>query len=150
MINQNFPTLHNCILIPVVLFPVLHRCHGNTQLRLQQNHNVQDEVLNPSSLLSTSRHTPDFRFVLPLLHLSTLVPKLCLPPKASKDTRMRNRLSSLDCCAFAPPAILSTDETEFKGQPVEAPFIANLFALVPPSLNLHSPSFTADYIIRQY
>lgn len=41
---------------------VLHRCHGNTQLRLQQNHNVQDEVLNPSSLLSTSRHTSDFSF----------------------------------------------------------------------------------------
>lgn len=115
-------------LIPlfVLLFPVLHRCHGNTQLRLQQNHNVQDEVLNPSSLLSTSRHTSDFRFVLRLLLLPTSVIKLCFQPKSSKDRR------SLDSCAFAPPATLSADETELKGQPVEAPFIANLFSLPPP------------------
>lgn len=46
----------------------------------------------------------------------------------------RNRLSSLDCCAFAPPATLSADETELKGQPVEAPFIANLFSVSPPRL----------------
>lgn len=110
----------------VLLFPVLHRCHGNTQLRLQQNHNVQDEVLNPSSLLSTSRHTSDFRFVLRLLLLPTSVIKLCFQPKSSKDRR------SLDSCAFAPPATLSADETELKGQPVEAPFIANLFSLPPP------------------
>lgn len=48
------------------------------------------------------------------------------PPKIEGR---RNRLSSLDCCAFAPPATLSADETELKGQPVEAPFIANLFLL---------------------
>lgn len=73
----------------VLLFPVLHRCHGNTQLRLQQNHNVQDEVLNPSSLLSTSRHTSDFRFVLRLLPLPTSVLKLCFQPKSSKDRRTK-------------------------------------------------------------
>ncbi|KAM6953319.1 death ligand signal enhancer [Aplochiton taeniatus] len=38
---------------------VLNRCHGNAPLRLPQNHHVEDEVINSSTLLSTSRHSPD-------------------------------------------------------------------------------------------
>ncbi|XP_030001139.1 death ligand signal enhancer [Sphaeramia orbicularis] len=38
---------------------VLHRCHSNTPLRLPQSHHVEDEVLNTSSVLSTSRHSSD-------------------------------------------------------------------------------------------
>lgn len=63
-------------------------------------------------------------------------PNFVSSQKPRKTGGWRNRLSSLDCCAFSPPAILSTDEREFKGQPVEAAFIDNLFALVASSLNL--------------
>ncbi|XP_035525411.1 death ligand signal enhancer isoform X2 [Morone saxatilis] len=38
---------------------VLHRCYGNSPLRLPQNHHVEDEVINSSTVLSTSRHTSD-------------------------------------------------------------------------------------------
>ncbi|TNM98774.1 hypothetical protein fugu_013338 [Takifugu bimaculatus] len=38
---------------------VLQRCYGNTQLRLPQNHHVEDEVINTSAALSTSRHGSD-------------------------------------------------------------------------------------------
>ncbi|XP_060904216.1 death ligand signal enhancer isoform X4 [Labrus mixtus] len=38
---------------------VLHRCHGSVPLRLTQNHHVEDEVINNSTLLSTSRHSSD-------------------------------------------------------------------------------------------
>ncbi|XP_070818065.1 death ligand signal enhancer [Chaetodon trifascialis] len=38
---------------------VLHRCYCNTPLRLPQNHHVEDEVINSSTVLSTSRHTSD-------------------------------------------------------------------------------------------
>ncbi|XP_034454815.1 death ligand signal enhancer [Hippoglossus hippoglossus] len=38
---------------------VLHRCHGSTSLRLPQNHHVEDEVFNSSTVLSTSRHSSD-------------------------------------------------------------------------------------------
>ncbi|XP_040904946.1 death ligand signal enhancer isoform X2 [Toxotes jaculatrix] len=38
---------------------VLHRCHGSTPLRLPQNHHVEDEVINSSTVLSTSRHSSD-------------------------------------------------------------------------------------------
>lgn len=40
---------------------VLHRYHGNNTLRLPQNHHVEDEVINSSAVLSTSRHPPDNR-----------------------------------------------------------------------------------------
>lgn len=36
---------------------VLHRCHGSAPLRLPQNHYVEDEVINSSTALSTSRHS---------------------------------------------------------------------------------------------
>ncbi|XP_039974942.1 death ligand signal enhancer isoform X2 [Xiphias gladius] len=38
---------------------VLHRCHGSTPLRLPQNHYVEDEVINSSTVLSNSRHCSD-------------------------------------------------------------------------------------------
>ncbi|XP_018554991.1 LOW QUALITY PROTEIN: death ligand signal enhancer [Lates calcarifer] len=38
---------------------VLHRFHGSTTLRLPQNHHVEDEVINSSTVLSTSRHSSD-------------------------------------------------------------------------------------------
>ncbi|KAM3613383.1 uncharacterized protein V6R79_025147 [Siganus canaliculatus] len=38
---------------------VLHRYNGSTPLRLPQNHHVEDEVINSSSVLSTSIHTSD-------------------------------------------------------------------------------------------
>ncbi|XP_019941996.2 death ligand signal enhancer [Paralichthys olivaceus] len=38
---------------------VLHRCHGSTSLRLPQNHHVEDEVFNSSTVLSTSRQSSD-------------------------------------------------------------------------------------------
>lgn len=38
---------------------VLYRYHANGPLRLPQNHHVEDEVINTSSLLSTSRHSSD-------------------------------------------------------------------------------------------
>lgn len=38
---------------------VLHRYHANTPLRLPQNHHVEDEVINTSTVLSTSRHPSD-------------------------------------------------------------------------------------------
>jgi len=38
---------------------VLHRYHVNTPLRLPQNHHVEDEVINTSTVLSTSRHPSD-------------------------------------------------------------------------------------------
>ncbi|KAF7668019.1 hypothetical protein LDENG_00036980 [Lucifuga dentata] len=38
---------------------VLNRCHGNAPLRLSQNHHVEDEVINSSTILSTSRHSSD-------------------------------------------------------------------------------------------
>ncbi|KAM7000172.1 death ligand signal enhancer isoform 2-T2 [Tautogolabrus adspersus] len=38
---------------------VLHRCHGSVPLRLTQNHHVEDEVINSSTLLSTSRNSSD-------------------------------------------------------------------------------------------
>ncbi|KAK2904130.1 death ligand signal enhancer [Channa argus] len=38
---------------------VLHRCHGSNPLRLPQNHHVEDEVINSSTVLSTSRHSSD-------------------------------------------------------------------------------------------
>ncbi|CAG06254.1 unnamed protein product, partial [Tetraodon nigroviridis] len=38
---------------------VLQRCHGNAQLRLPQNHHVEDEVVSSSAVLSTSRHGSD-------------------------------------------------------------------------------------------
>uniref|UniRef100_A0A3B4EVB6 DAP3 binding cell death enhancer 1 n=1 Tax=Pundamilia nyererei TaxID=303518 RepID=A0A3B4EVB6_9CICH len=41
---------------------VLHRYHGNSTLRLSQNHHVEDEVINSSAVLSTSRHSPDNRY----------------------------------------------------------------------------------------
>ncbi|XP_076021118.1 death ligand signal enhancer [Genypterus blacodes] len=37
---------------------VLNRCYGNTQLRLSQNHRVEDEFIN-GSVLSTSRHSSE-------------------------------------------------------------------------------------------
>ncbi|CAJ1058503.1 death ligand signal enhancer isoform X2 [Xyrichtys novacula] len=37
----------------------LHRFHGSVPLRLSQNHHVEDEVLNSSSVLSTSRQSSD-------------------------------------------------------------------------------------------
>lgn len=83
----------------MLLFPVLHRCHGNPQLRLQQNHNVQDEVLNPSSLISNSRHTCDFRLVLLLLCLSAVVSKLCFQSKTWNGAAMEKQtfISRLLC-----------------------------------------------------
>lgn len=38
---------------------VLHRCHGSVPLRLTQSHYVDDEVINGSTVLSTSRHSSD-------------------------------------------------------------------------------------------
>ncbi|XP_061644040.1 death ligand signal enhancer isoform X1 [Phyllopteryx taeniolatus] len=38
---------------------VLHRYHTSTSLRLPQNHHVEDEVLNTSTVLSTSRNSSD-------------------------------------------------------------------------------------------
>ncbi|XP_077388528.1 death ligand signal enhancer isoform X2 [Festucalex cinctus] len=38
---------------------VLHRYHTSTPLRLPQNHHVEDEVINTSTVLSTSRNTSD-------------------------------------------------------------------------------------------
>ncbi|XP_072295731.1 death ligand signal enhancer [Eucyclogobius newberryi] len=38
---------------------VLHRYHANGPLRLPQNHHVEDEVINTSSLLSNTRHCSD-------------------------------------------------------------------------------------------
>uniref|UniRef100_A0A665TCD6 DAP3 binding cell death enhancer 1 n=1 Tax=Echeneis naucrates TaxID=173247 RepID=A0A665TCD6_ECHNA len=38
---------------------VLHRCHGSTPLRLPQNHHVEDEVINSSSVFSTSRNSSE-------------------------------------------------------------------------------------------
>ncbi|XP_045062052.1 DAP3-binding cell death enhancer 1-like isoform X1 [Coregonus clupeaformis] len=38
---------------------VLSRCHGNAPLRQSQNHHVEDEVINTSTLLSTGCHSPD-------------------------------------------------------------------------------------------
>ncbi|XP_076595912.1 death ligand signal enhancer isoform X2 [Chaetodon auriga] len=38
---------------------VLHRCYSSTPLRLPQSHHVEDEVINSSTVLSTSRHTSD-------------------------------------------------------------------------------------------
>ncbi|CAK6956603.1 death ligand signal enhancer [Scomber scombrus] len=38
---------------------VLHRWHANTPLRLPQNHHVEDEFINTSTVLSTSRHPSD-------------------------------------------------------------------------------------------
>lgn len=38
---------------------VLHRCHGSNPLRLPQNHHVEDEVINGSTVLSSSRHSSD-------------------------------------------------------------------------------------------
>ncbi|KAM8733786.1 death ligand signal enhancer [Acanthopagrus schlegelii] len=38
---------------------VLHRYNGSNPLRLPQNHHVEDEVINSSTVLSTSRHTSD-------------------------------------------------------------------------------------------
>ncbi|XP_029020348.1 death ligand signal enhancer isoform X2 [Betta splendens] len=38
---------------------VLHRCHGSSPLRLPQNHHVEDEVINTSSVLSNSLHSSD-------------------------------------------------------------------------------------------
>ncbi|KAM9357474.1 death ligand signal enhancer isoform 2-T2 [Symphorus nematophorus] len=38
---------------------VLQRCYGNNPLRLSQNHHVEDEVINSSTVLSTSRHSCD-------------------------------------------------------------------------------------------
>lgn len=42
-----------------VCLSVLQRYYGNTQLRLPQNHHVEDEVINTSAVLSTSRHGCD-------------------------------------------------------------------------------------------
>lgn len=38
---------------------VLHRYNSSSPLRLPQNHHVEDEVINSSTVLSTSRHTSD-------------------------------------------------------------------------------------------
>lgn len=38
---------------------VLHRFHSNAPLRLPQSHHVEDEVINTSNVLSTSRHSLD-------------------------------------------------------------------------------------------
>ncbi|XP_077434694.1 death ligand signal enhancer isoform X2 [Vanacampus margaritifer] len=38
---------------------VLHRYHTSTPLRLPQNHHVEDEVINTSTVLSTSRNASD-------------------------------------------------------------------------------------------
>ncbi|XP_061581216.1 death ligand signal enhancer isoform X2 [Cololabis saira] len=38
---------------------VLHRYHGSNTLRLPQNHHVEDEVINGSAVLSTSRHSSE-------------------------------------------------------------------------------------------
>ncbi|NP_001133520.1 death ligand signal enhancer [Salmo salar] len=38
---------------------VLSRCHGTAPLRLSQNHHVEDEVINTSTLLSTGCHSSD-------------------------------------------------------------------------------------------
>ncbi|XP_068596556.1 death ligand signal enhancer isoform X2 [Brachionichthys hirsutus] len=37
----------------------LHRCYGNNPLRLPQTHHVEDEVINSSTILSTSHHSSD-------------------------------------------------------------------------------------------
>ncbi|CAB1325353.1 unnamed protein product, partial [Coregonus sp. 'balchen'] len=39
----------------------MSRCHGNAPLRQSQNHHVEDEVINTSTLLSTGCHSPDSR-----------------------------------------------------------------------------------------
>lgn len=92
---------------------VLHRCYGNTQLRLSQNHHVEDEVINTSTVFSTSRHASDCRFVSRPLLLSSPLLKLCVLTKSLKrEERKKNRLWSYDFCAYAPPATLLADETE--------------------------------------
>lgn len=48
-------------------FSVLQRYYGNTQLRLPQNHHVEDEVINTSAVLSTSRHGCDSWYCLSLV-----------------------------------------------------------------------------------
>ncbi|XP_071314105.1 death ligand signal enhancer isoform X2 [Trachinotus anak] len=45
--------------VPGFVGRVLHRCHGSAPLRLPQNHHVEDEVINSSSVFSTSRHSSD-------------------------------------------------------------------------------------------
>lgn len=93
-------------------FTVLHRCNGNTSLRLPQNHHVEDEVINTSTVLSTSRHTSDIRFFPHLRPLSISLFKLCpgLITKAQKQKK--ETLSALlrSHAPLTPPAILSADE----------------------------------------
>ena len=50
---------------PVPPLPVFSRCHGNAPLRLSQNHHVEDEVIHSSTFLSTGRHSPDSRYLIP-------------------------------------------------------------------------------------
>lgn len=82
-------------------FSVLHRCYGNTQLRLSQNHHVEDEVINSSTVLSTSRHVSDCRFVSHPLLLSSPLLKLCVLTK-SLEREERKKKTDFDLMTSVP------------------------------------------------
>lgn len=98
--NTNLPTLPEfwpvginswfVLFVSFHHFSALHRCYGNTQLRLSQNHHVEDEVINTSTVLSTSRHVSDCRFISRPLLLSSPLLKLCVLTKSLEREEKKN------------------------------------------------------------
>lgn len=139
-------------------FSVLHRCYGNTQLRLSQNHHVEDEVINSSTVLSTSRHISDCRFVSRPLLLSSPLLKLCVLTK-SLEREERKKTQTLIpwlLCLSTTGHIISWWNRTLKVKQQRLPSSPSFFCSRTPSLNLLSAcsmltaSFTADYIIQQH
>ena len=95
---------------------VLHRYNSSNPLRLPQNHHVEDEVINSSTVLSTSRHTSDCWYFVHLKPLSfslfTLLP--CLRTRAQKENRKEKHwMSHFDpVFALRQLAVMSADERE--------------------------------------
>lgn len=140
--NTNLPTLPEfwprginswfVLFVSFHHFSVLHRCYGNTQLRLSQNHHVEDEVINTSTVLSTSRHASDCRFVsLPLLLSSPLL-KLCVLTKSleREERKKTQTLISWLLCLCTAGHIISWWNRTLKVKQQRLPSSPSFFVLV--------------------
>lgn len=114
-------------------FSVLHRCYGNTQLRLSQNHHVEDEVINSSTVLSTSRHVSDCRFVSHPLLLSSPLLRLCVLTKSleRKERKKTQTLISWLLCLCTAGHIISWWNRILKVKQQRLPSSPSFFVLVP-------------------
>lgn len=113
---------------------VLQRCYGNTQLRLPQNHHVEDEVINSSAVLSTSRHGSDSRYLF--LSVSHPYGFICQNPRNWEGKFWAPPFSQQDCGPGL-HKIISWWKWLW-GHASVTTFIPLLSCVRPPSLNVIS------------